>query len=268
MKLNFRKFLSSILVLMMMISVFAVFETTEADAATSCIKKLSEDATYSYDLDRNKSKEKIKFIRVWKDSENFTIKLYINNKYVTSLDDSYYGSYDSDAVRIFDFYSKDKSKEIYLEGGDVNKIVKYNKGKYIIKTIKDCSMLYSYNSSTGIVQIYRNFDDNVLMNGCSLYKVSGYSITKQPINYGMNADMLTMRYKALKTIKAYKSPTSSKVSYTIKKGDIVYIYATYVKGSKKYLRVHTKSGKEGWVKVSSVSKVPASMFKNIGYPRS
>ena len=69
MKLSLKKFLSSILVLMMTISVFAIFETTEANAATSCIKKLSEGVTYSYDLDGNKSKEKIKFIRrnmIWK----------------------------------------------------------------------------------------------------------------------------------------------------------------------------------------------------------
>lgn len=134
MKLSLKKFLSSILVLMMTISVFAIFETTEANAATSCIKKLSEGITYSYDLDGNKSKEKIKFIRVWKDSKNFTTKLYINNKYVTSVEDWYY---DSNDVRIFDFYSKDKSKEIYLEGRDINKIVKYNKGKYTIYTITD-----------------------------------------------------------------------------------------------------------------------------------
>lgn len=126
MKLSLKKFLSSILVLMMTISVFAIFETTEANAATSCIKKLSEGITYSYDLDGNKSKEKIKFIRVWKDSKNFTTKLYINNKYVTSVEDWYY---DSNDVRIFDFYSKDKSKEIYLEGRDINKIVKYNNGE-------------------------------------------------------------------------------------------------------------------------------------------
>lgn len=263
MKLSLKKFLSSILVLMMTISVFAIFETTEANAATSCIKKLSEGVTYSYDLDGNKSKEKIKFIRVWKDSKNFTTKLYINNKYVTSVEDWYY---DSNDVRIFDFYSKDKSKEIYLEGRDINKIVKYNKGKYTIYTITDAFGLNSYNSKTGIVKVYREFDDAILYNGYSEYKVSGYSITKKPINYGGNADMLTMRYKALKTIKAYKSPTSSKVAYTIKKGDVVYMHATYVKGSKKYIGVHTKSGKEGWVKVSSVSNFPTRMFKNIGYP--
>ena len=266
MKLSLKKFLSSILVLMMTISVFAIFETTEANAATSCIKKLSEGVTYSYDLDGNKSKEKIKFIRTWQSSEKYTVKLYINNKYVTSVADSYYGNFDLDDVRIFDFNSKDKSKEIYLEGNNTSKIVKYNKGKYTIYNIKGGECLDSYNSKTGIVKVYREFDDAILYNGYSEYKVSGYSITKKPINYGMNADMLTMRYKALKTIKAYKSPTSSKVAYTIKKGDIVYMHATYVKGSKKYIGVHTKSGKEGWVKVSSVSNFPTRMFKNIGYP--
>ena len=263
MKAISKKIISIFLTLAIVISSVVFLNTTEADAATSCIKRFKVNTTYKYDLDGNKSKEKIKFTRSKINSNDYKIKLYINGKYVTYVEASFY---ESDEVRLFDFYSKDKSKEIYIQGYYTAKIVKYNKGKYVIKTISESPFLDSYNSSTGIVRIYRMFDDQVLMNGISEYKVSGYTITKQPINYGRNPDMLTIRYKALKDIKAYKNPGSSTVAFKIKKGDIVYANATYSKGSSKYIRFRNTSDKYGWVKVSSISKVPTSMFKNIGYP--
>lgn len=124
--------------------------------------------------------------------------------------------------------------------------------------------LASYNKNTGIVEIHR-CASAILGGERSEYKVSGYTITKQPIDYGINADLRTVRYKALKDIKAYKEPNSSKVAFTIKKGNIVYIWATYSKGTSKYIKIRTSSDKYGWVKVKSLSKVPTDMFKNIGF---
>ncbi|MGM9535193.1 MAG: hypothetical protein ACI3VR_08070 [Intestinibacter sp.] len=267
MKFVNKKIVSIFLALAITISSFAILGTTEVDAATSSLKTLKANTTYTYNLDGKGSSEKIKFTRSAINSTDYKIKLYINGKYVTSVQEWHYGSYPSKEVRIFDFYSKDSSKEIYMKGENSSKIVKYNKGKYTIKTISGASDIKSYNSSTGIVKIPRWINDNVLMSCISEYKVSGYSITKQPINYGINPDMLTIRYKALKDIKAYKKPNSSTVAFTIKKGNIVYATATYSKDSKKYIRFETSSGKIGWVKVSSVTNVPTSMFKNIGYPR-
>lgn len=262
-----RKITSIFLTLAIVISNFTILNTTEVDAATSSLKVLKPNTTYSYNLDGKGSSEKIKFTRSAINSTDYKIKLYINGKYVTSVQEWHYGSYPSKEVRIFDFYSKDSSKEIYLKGEDTSKIIKYNKGKYTIKTISGAIDIDSYNKSTGIVKIMREINDNVLRGCVSEYKVSGYNITKQPINYGRNADMLTTRYKALKNIKAYKKPNSSTVAFTIKKGSIVYADATYSKGSKKYIRFRNSSGKYGWVKVSSVTKVPTSMFKDIGYPK-
>ena len=267
MKLFGKKIVSIFLTLAITISSFAILGTTEVDAATSSLKPLKANTTYTYNLDGKGSSEKIKFTRSAINSTDYKIKLYINGKYVTSVQEWHYGSYPSKEVRIFDFYSKDSSKEIYMKGENSSKIVKYNSGKYTIKTISGASDIKSYNSSTGIVKIPRWINDNVLMSCISEYKVSGYSITKQPINYGINPDMLTIRYKALKDIKAYKKTNSSTVAFTIKKGNIVYATATYSKDSKKYIRFETSSGKIGWVKVSSVTNVPTSMFKNIGYPR-
>lgn len=261
-----KKFLSLFLTLAIAISSIAIFGTTEVDASTSSLKVLKANTTYSYNLDGKGSSEKIKFTRSRINSTDYKIKLYINGKYVTSVQEWHYESYPAKEVRIFDFYSKDSSKEIYLKGEHTAKIVKYNKGKYTIKTISGAVDIDSYNKSTGIVKILREIDDNVLRSCISEYKVSGYSITKQPINYGRNPDMLTIRYKALKDIKAYKKPNSSTVAFTIKKGSIVYANATYSKDSKRYIRFRNTSGKYGWVKVSSVTKISTSMFKDIGYP--
>ena len=81
-----------------------------------------------------------------------------------------------------------------------------------------------------------------------------------------------MGYKALKDIKLYKSPTTTKGSFTIKKGTVVNAVATYSKGSNKYIQVYVLSKKNdwkkvssGWLKVSSLYKMPTSMFKNIMY---
>ena len=51
----------------------------------------------------------------------------------------------------------------------------------------------------------------------------------------------------------------------IKKGDIVYANATYSNGTSNYIRFNSKSGKQGWVKVAELSKLPTNMFKRIVY---
>ena len=63
MKLFGKKIVSIFLALAIVISSFAILGTTEVDAATSSLKTLKANTTYTYNLDGKGSSEKIKFTR-------------------------------------------------------------------------------------------------------------------------------------------------------------------------------------------------------------
>lgn len=255
--------LFNLMIFVLIIAVFSVFETMEAEATTAFIQKFVEGKTYNYDLDGNGSKEKIKFIKTSNDTASFKYDLYINDKLVTSIENK---NNNSDSVYLYDFNIKDKSREICIEGNDSIKIVKYNEGKYFIKNIDHATGIDSYNRNTGVIKVGRFSEKNKNLIGYfSDYKVSDYKIEKQPIDYEINENMKSTKYKALENVKTYKYPNSSKVAYTIKKGDIVYANATYSNGTSNYIRFNSKSGKQGWVKVAELSKLPTNMFKRIVY---
>ena len=74
--------LFNLMIFVLIIAVFSVFETMEAEATTAFIQKFVEGKTYNYDLDGNCSKEKIKFIKTSNDPASFKYDLYINDKLV------------------------------------------------------------------------------------------------------------------------------------------------------------------------------------------
>ena len=95
------------------------------------------------------------------------------------------------------------------------------------------------------------------------------------LDYVTLGDYSTINIKKSEIDKSTKEQITKNIKSTgdytkvkkgkIKKGDIVYANATYSNGTSNYIRFNSKSGKQGWVKVAELSKLPTNMFKRIVY---
>ena len=200
-----------------------VNNTQEVDAATSCIKTLSINKVYKYDID---------------------------------------GDGDKDTIKVYRFNKNDKSSEIVLEWAYQSewgtKILKFKNNTCKVNKDYYDAMIHSYNPNTGMITFteydygrYKSFSKAIGGFGCySQVKVNGYNLYNQS-----TANTISMirenRYIADKNLTAYTSTKGTKKAFTIKKNQPVYVYALYQNGNKKYIKVKNSAGKYGYIKIGS-----------------
>ena len=233
-----------------------VNNTQEVDAATSCIKTLSINKVYKYDIDGDGDKDTIKVYRA-----NGNLVLKVNNC-VKTLISRYNPSDFVPTIKIYNFNKNDKSSEIVLEWAYQSewgtKILKFKNNTCKVNKDYYDAMIHSYNPNTGMITFteydygrYKSFSKAIGGFGCySQVKVNGYNLYNQS-----TANTISMirenRYIADKNLTAYTSTKGTKKFFTIKKNQPVYVYALYQNGNKKYIKVKNSAGKYGYIKVGS-----------------
>ena len=67
--------------------------------------------------------------------------------------------------------------------------------------------------------------------------------------YAFRKSSKEYQYKAAKSFSVYTTVGSKKVTYTVKKGDMVTFNSLYVTNTRKaYFRIVNSKGKTGWIK--------------------
>lgn len=200
---------------MLVVSVFGL-SSSNSYAATSCIKKLSLNTTYKYDIDGDGDKDTIK---TYVSKGKLLLKI---NKCVKTLSPQY-NSYlkSSYAVKLYDFNKKDKSLDIVYSyiPDDVaeTRILKFKNNTCKVNKFYYDSEVYSYNSSNGMVTFreyfagrYKDFTKVLGSFTCySKVKVNGYNLAEQ---YTANTTKTVKenKYIASKNLTAYTSVSGTK----------------------------------------------------------
>ena len=247
---------------MLVVSVFGL-SSSNSYAATSCIKKLSLNTTYKYDIDGDGDKDTIK---TYVSKGKLLLKI---NKCVKTLSPQY-NSYlkSSYAVKLYDFNKKDKSLDIVYSyiPDDVaeTRILKFKNNTCKVNKFYYDSEVYSYNSSNGMVTFreyfagrYKDFTKVLGSFTCySKVKVNEYNLAEQ---YTANTTKTVKenKYIASKNLTAYTSVSGTKKAFTVKKNGYINIYALYQNGNKRYIKVKNSAGKYGYIKIGT-----NKIFKN------
>ena len=241
---------------MLVVSVFGL-SSSNSYAATSCIKKLSLNTTYKYDIDGDGDKDTIK---TYVSKGKLLLKI---NKCVKTLSPQY-NSYlkSSYAVKLYDFNKKDKSLDIVYSyiPDDVaeTRILKFKNNTCEVNKFYYDSEVYSYNPSNGMVTFreyfegrYKDFTKVLGSFTCySKVKVNGYKLSNQYTANTTNT-VKQNKYIASKNLTAYTSVSGTKKAFTVKKNSYVNIYALYQNGNKKYIKVKNSAGKYGYIKIGT-----------------
>ncbi|MCM1159408.1 MAG: hypothetical protein NC300_11915 [Bacteroidales bacterium] len=222
----------------------------------------NKSKTYKkYDVtgDGKVDKVKITMKRVGENGYNGRLRIYVNNKltYDCIAVDCIYWSVGLVCLKngnvYFDIWNLVSSEDV-----DIHGLYAYNNGK--LETAYDFLKYYegyAHNVSTGVEKVKGNviyvgigaqfwktggISHNIKIqykNG-KLKRVSNYC----PIIYGSKAEN---RWTAIRRIKIYEKPSSKKVIYTVKKGDVIKINKVVYKNKKIYFQVKNKKGKKGYM---------------------
>ena len=241
---------------MLVVSVFGL-SSSNSYAATSCIKKLSLNTTYKYDIDGDGDKDTIK---AYVSKDKLLLKV---NKCVKTLNSQYSSDLKSSyAVKLYDFNKKDKSLDIVYSyiPDDVaeTRILKFKNNTCEVNKFYYDSEVYSYNPSNGMVTFreyfegrYKDFTKVLGSFTCySKVKVNGYKLSNQYTANTISA-VKDNKYIANQNLTAYTSTNSSQKAFTIKKNQPVHVYALYQNGNKRYIKVKNNAGKYGYVKIGA-----------------
>ena len=241
---------------MLVVSVFGL-SSSNSYAATSCIKKLSLNTTYKYDIDGDGDKDTIK---AYVSKDKLLLKV---NKCVKTLNSQYSSDLKSSyAVKLYDFNKKDKSLDIVYSyiPDDVaeTRILKFKNNTCEVNKFYYDASVSSYNPSTGMLSLSESelgrFSKFTHAIGCfscfDKVKVNGYTLSNQ-LTANTHSVVRKNKYIAAKNLTAYTSTKGTKKAFTIKKDSYTHIYALYQNGNKRYIKVKNSAGKYGYVKIGS-----------------
>lgn len=247
-------------------------------AADNKVTNLKSGKEYSYDLDGDGVKEKLKYTLTSKQ----VYQIYVNDKVLykktlgtegsnrypmlqitdinteeAGLDLWVYTYYCSDDVEFASLvqYKDGKMKEIYKDG--VGELYTVDGKGTFYQSIQDKLPTYA------LVGTHYDSIPYCLKNGkvkkvkTNTYKFSGVFSSQEKIKGGV--------FKAARVLKFYKKPnTKSKVAFKVKKGQKVTVISTYYKNGTAYVKFKNAKGKKGYLKVTkSAWKKPP--FTNLSF---
>lgn len=262
---------------MMLVCAFFIVLPCKANAASKT-KELKENTNYQIDLDGDKKKETFKYTVTKGKNDKLLVNFYVNNKKKYSISKKY-----CYAARCYltDFKKKDNYKDIFVEITsdsacfEVMKIVEYKK-----KTLKEiCTVNSQYtedSSKSSFLSGRRELaptqkgDGTVTITadtpfykdgfGCYYvdmkYKIKNKTLKKcKQSTYPVSKCWKKSPYTLTKKVTFTTTRTGTKKAFVAKKGKKVYFKKMYYNTSNgtMYVKMATKSGKTGWVKITGKS---------------
>lgn len=231
-------------------------------------KTLKESKSYKIDLDGNGTKERVKCVgKETGEYNGYAVSIYVNGKKALSLSDD---NAISAEISLLDINKNDSSQELYIhfqsESAGFEKGCGYRyKGGALKKLFtfsgKDAGTgrlsVMEKQPGDGKVYFSSEFYDFWLQQG---YVKTSYKISSGKLKAEKKSVLNTtgswrkQKYRATMSLKAYDSTGAKSEKFTVKKGDIFYVYKLKFKTPGKlsagitYLYVRTADGKEGWIK--------------------
>lgn len=261
---------------------FSTFSNNSYGASTNAlIKELRKNTNYYYDLNGNGKRENVFFTTSCKkyasNKYKHTINLYVNNKLLKTK--SLYCDFDAWTfeVNLYDFNKSDKYKDLVVDLRESMALSylslwRYNSGKFKeyslnVRDIPRGSNGYTRDITTtksdGYVTLAVDYIyGDYFMDNCYTtvkYKVDKNGVHK-PTSYTFNTQsyIRNCKYKTAYGVTAYTSALRVKKAFTLKKNEVVRIYAVYKnKYGSVYVRVKNSKNRYGWVKVGN-----KKLFKN------
>lgn len=233
------------------------------------VHTLSENVTYTqYDITGDKKPDKIK-VKATYDGYGYgsRIVVYVNGKKAFSKSTYFYGV----VAQLITL--KNGKPFLFLEAwsdnddADVRGLFKCSKGK--LKQVVDCNNGFGKKIGTHRGGEIKAVTGNKIVVSHRIMSymagnISGdftYKHTKGALKKTSSTGKLSVgnrksnTYKALKSMKAYKSTSCKSAKFTIKKGQKVKFLKVYVKGNTVRFQVKA-GGKTGWIKVADRYESP------------
>lgn len=231
-------------------------------------KTLKESKSYKIDLDGNGTKERVKCVgKETGEYNGYAVSIYVNGKKALSLSDD---NAISAEISLLDINKNDSSQELYIhfqsESAGFEKGCGY---RYKGGALKKLFTFSGKDAGTGRLSVMENqpgdgkvyfsseFYDSWLQQG---YVKTSYKISSGKLKAEKKSVLNTtgswrkQKYRATMPLKVYDSTDAKSEKFTVKKGDIFYVYKLKFKTPGKlsagitYLYVRTADGKEGWIK--------------------
>lgn len=296
MKRGFKK--NAGLLLCLMVALFLTFEVKEVCAAASSsrdAKLLKLNKNYSYDLNKDGKKEKLKVTFTNITDTSGTIKIFINNKvklkkeYVPIMGDT-----NMAWLSICDLNKKDKALDICVELTGASDVMDYmSVFQYNGKKVKLITTIKS-ELNNGVMSLYRYgnlrkisgnkkfmFDaDTPYYNenfGCyicylpAVYKENTIKLSS-PSTYTMAKTTTSFKYTLNQSVTLYKKADKSQKVKTLKAGTKLYVkkikpleklIPNVFESHSCFLYVKTSSGESGWIYVPADYDENNPYFKSI-----
>lgn len=235
---------------------------------TAQAKLLKESKTYKVDLDGDGTKETVKCVGKAKGEYNgYAVNIYVNGKKAVSASDD---NALSAEISLLDIDKSDSGQELYVhfrsESDGFEKGVGYRYENGALKKLftfsgKDAGTgrlsVLQKQPGDGKVYFSAEYYDPSLQQGYAktAYKISSgkLKIEKKSVR-NTTGDWRKKKYRATTSLKAYDSISAKSEKFTVKKGDIFYVYKLKFRVSDNlssgvtYLYVKTADGKTGWIK--------------------
>lgn len=264
------------IMLSMVLAASTILSGNVSAAVKNPVKDLEPNKVYSYDVDKDGTKDKVKYTFNEKDS---AIRIYINDKLAKKVQlDKETGFYDG-RMQIADIDKSDKTMDFWVYGfafsDDIcfsalyelkgNKLTKIFENKY--KEVNENfslsqGTLYSTDGKGNFdVQMDRAFFcDYITGNHWDRipYQLKNGKVVRKDASYYQFAATYTMdgkgKYIAAKKLAFTKKPGGKETSFTLKKGGKVTALQLYAKkNGELFVQYKNADGKKGWLAVKDYS---------------
>lgn len=265
-----------VIMLSMVLTASTVFSGNVSAAVKSTVKELKPNKVYSYDVNQDGKKDKVKYTFHEKDS---AIRIYINDKLAKKVQlDKETGFYDG-RMQIADIDKSDKTMDFWVYGFAFSDDICFSalyelKGDKLTKIFENKYKEMNENFSLSQGTLYStdgkgNFDvsmdraffcDNMIGNHWDRipYQLKNGKVTRKDVRYYQFASTYTMdgkgKYEAAKKITFAKKPGGKETAFSLKKGQQVTVLQLYAKkNGELFVQYKNAEGKKGWLAASDYS---------------